>query len=235
MALIGLLVADTVDEPFKQRFGGYSDMIRQMFAKAGVFHHEFKSYEVYRQEYPEKLDDCDAYVISGSRRSSYDKLPWIERLLEYILKLHCQRKKTVGICFGHQCMATALGGRVEKSHKGWGVGVHKYRILDPLAFPSLNSSPVQLQCSHQDQVVDLPKGAKQILESEFCPNAGMKVGDHFFSIQPHPEFCRDFAEYLLRSREDELGSRFDSAMSSLSLETHADEMSLSLSAFIDSK
>ncbi len=235
MTLIGLLVADTVDEPFKNRFGGYSDMIRKMFEKAGVFHYDFKSYEVYRQEYPEQVDECDAYVISGSRLSSYDKVPWIERLLDYILKLHRHRKKTVGICFGHQCMATALGGRVEKSHRGWGVGVHEYNILDSKAFPSLDGSPVQLQCSHQDQVVEMPTGAERILESEFCPYAGMRVDNHFISIQPHPEFCRDFAEYLLRSREDELGSRFNSAMSSLAMETHANEISQSLSAFIDSR
>lgn len=235
MAQIGLLVADTVDEPFKERFGGYSDMIREMFAKAGVFHYEFKSYEVYRQEYPVHMDECDAYVISGSRRSSYDDDPWIGRLLDFILKLHRHRKKTVGICFGHQCMATALGGRVEKSHKGWGVGVHKYNIVDPEAFPSLGSEQVLLQCSHQDQVVEMPQSAERILESDFCPHAGMKIGDHFISIQPHPEFCREFAEYLLRSREDELGSRFNPAMDSLALETHANELSRSLSAFIDRK
>ena len=235
MALIGLLVADTVDKPFKDRFGDYSDMIRKMFARAGVNRYEFKSYEVFRQEYPENIDECEAFVISGSRLSCYDKVPWIERLLDYVLTLHRHRKKTVGICFGHQCMATALGGRVEKSHRGWGVGVHKYDILDRKAFPTLDGSPVQLQCSHQDQVVKIPTGAERILESEFCPNAGMRVENHFISIQPHPEFCSDFAEYLLRSREDELGPRFNPAMESLAMETHANEVSLSLSAFIDSE
>ncbi|MCY3884550.1 MAG: GMP synthase [Gammaproteobacteria bacterium] len=235
MALIGLLVADTVDEPFKTRFGGYADMIRRMFARAGVLHHEFKSYEVYRHHYPEHMDECDAYVISGSRRSSYDNESWIERLLDYIRDLHRNRKKTVGICFGHQCIATALGGRVEKSSRGWGVGVHEYNILSREIFPKLASSSMFLQCSHQDQVVELPNVGEPVLESEFCPHAGMKVGDHFLSIQPHPEFCRDFAEYLLRSREDELGKRFSPAMNSLSTKTHANEVSQSLSDFIDAR
>jgi GMP synthase-like glutamine amidotransferase len=206
-----------------------------MFERAGVFHHQFKSYEVYREEYPKQFDECDAFMISGSRLSSYDKVPWIERLLEYVLKLHRHRKKTVGICFGHQCMAIALGGRVEKSPNGWGVGVHKYNILDSGTLSNLNGSQVKLQCSHQDQVVEMPSCAAPILESEFCPIAGMRVDNHFISIQPHPEFCRDFAEYLLRSREDELGPRFNAAMDSLAMETHANEVSRSLSAFIDLK
>lgn len=235
MALIGLLVADTVDEPFRTRFGGYSDMIRRMFARAGVLHHEFKSYEVYLHEYPEQIDECDAYVISGSRLSSYDREPWIERLLDYIRDLHRNRKKTVGICFGHQCIASALGGRVEKSVRGWGVGVHEYNILRPEIFSSLVSSSVLLQCSHQDQVVEMPEGGEPIMKSKFCPHAGMKVGEHFLSIQPHPEFCRDFAEHLLRTREDELGNRFSPAMNSLSTKTHANEVSRSLSAFIDTQ
>lgn len=235
MKVIGLLVADTVDEPFKSRFGDYSDMIRTMFAKAGVFHYEFQSYEVFRQNYPGHMDECDAYVISGSRNSSYDRVDWVERLLDYISELNCHRKKTVGICFGHQCIAMALGGRVEKSENGWGVGVHNYTIMNSDAFPSLNSPSLQLQCSHQDQVVELPKRAESILESEFCVYAGMTIGDHFLSIQPHPEFCRDFSECLLRSREDELGPRFKPAIDSLSMKTHADEVSRSLSTFIDSE
>ena len=234
MPTIGILAADLVDEPLRRHFGDYSEMISTLFGRSGTEPFKFHTFAVYEQEYPRAIDDCDAYVISGSRKSCYDPDSWIARLIEYVKELHTQQKKTIGICFGHQCMALALGGDVAKSYKGWGVGVHEYLVVDRDSFPFVESTRLRLQCSHQDQVTRLPNDAIRTLQSDFCPNAGMRIDDHFLSVQPHPEFSAHYAECLLRSREDKLGPRFSLALDSLSTPTDEIAIAKSFSTFLDS-
>ncbi len=232
MTSIGILLADTVDEPLRLRFGDYSTMFAALFAKGGLDQVSFGSYDVWNEQYPHDVDECDAYVISGSRKSCYESDDWIRRLLDYIQLLHRRNKKTLGICFGHQCIALALGGCVERSARGWGVGVHEYSVMDEDSFPGLGVTDVRLQCSHQDQVTRMPSGATLALQSEFCPLAGMRIGEHFLTVQPHPEFSADYAECLLRVREDLLGSRFTSAMQSLAQPTDAVAVVRSFASFL---
>ena len=232
MTTLGVLLADTVDEPLRARFGDYTTMFASLFASGGIDQCHFNSYNVWNQQYPEDIDQCDAYVISGSRKSCYESDDWIKRLLDYIQFLHSQRKKTIGICFGHQCVALALDGCVARSERGWGVGVHEYSVVDEDTFPFLRCSPVRLQCSHQDQVTRMPRGATLTLQSEFCPYAGMKIEDHLLTVQPHPEFNAGYAECLLRTREDLLGPRFPGALESLVRQTDEIGMVRSFAAFL---
>ena len=85
---------------------------------------QIHSYEVQFGDYPATLDECDAYLITGSKVSAYDDIPWINELKIFVCALHQHQKKLIGICFGHQLIAEALGGKVERSKRGWHVGVH---------------------------------------------------------------------------------------------------------------
>jgi len=147
--------------------------------------------------FPDSLDAADGWLVTGSKYSAYEDLDWIRQLEEFIRKVYAANKPMVGICFGHQIMAKALGGTVEKFPGGWVVGKQNYRIegigdsLDLLAW-------------HQDQVTVLPKGARVVGTSPSCQFAAITYGDFFYSVQPHPEMTTDFVTDLFEARKDVL-------------------------------
>lgn len=214
MTRLGILKADVVADDLRTRFGDYGDMIDALLQRDGGSVNT-RVYEVHRNQFPDSIHECDAYLISGSRKSVYDQCEWIERLLELVEQLHSHKKKLVGLCFGHQAVSVALGGEVGKHVHGWGVGAHEYRSIPVRSWMKDEVFSVRLLCSHQDQVLKLPPGAENFLTSEFCRYAGMVIGDHVFTLQPHPEFSKGFAECLLHMREEELGQKFETAVKSL--------------------
>ena len=115
-----------------------------------------------------------------------------------------ERVPVVGICFGHQILADAMGGRVEKSDRGWGVVIHHYSVRRPLPFMDGAPESFSLQAMHQDQVVGLPPGAEVIAGSEFCPYGALAYGDDALSFQAHPEFGDDFVRELIMTRKGTL-------------------------------
>lgn len=182
-----------------QRFGGYPDMYRRMLGLA----EPLPAYRVAAGELPERVEDHDAYIISGSPAGVYDPLPWIAGLTAFIRQAH-GRAKLVGICFGHQAMAQALGGQVVKSDKGWGVGLHRYQVAARQDWMDL-AERVSIPASHQDQVVAQPPGTAVTLASAFTPYAGLAWdGGAAISFQFHPEFDPAFAKALIDARRDAL-------------------------------
>jgi len=164
---------------------------------------ETTSLNVAGGELPARASDYDAYLITGSSAGVYEDLPWIGPLTTF-LKLAKKRAKLVGICFGHQIMAEAFGGHVEKSDKGWGVGLQNYPIV--AHEPWMDDCPViSAPASHQDQVVQQPPNSRVIASSVFAPYAGLAWLDRpAISFQFHPEFEPDFAKALIELRRDRL-------------------------------
>jgi GMP synthase-like glutamine amidotransferase len=163
-------------------------------------------------------DDPSAYqgaIVTGSAAGVYDDLPWIAPLMDW-LRAARGRTRLVGICFGHQAMAHAFGGRVEKSDKGWGVGLHRYEVLaqEPWMFP--RAAAIAIPVSHQDQVLSPPADARVIAASDFTPYAGLAWGDHAMSFQCHPEFQPDYAAALVEARR---GSRIPEALADEAVES----------------
>ena len=151
-------------------------------------------------------DDPSAFegvVVTGSAAGVYEDHFWIPHLLDW-LRTARGRTRMLGICFGHQAMAQAFGGHVEKSDKGWGVGLHRYDILghEPWMFPKADS--VAIPVSHQDQVVAVSPDARIIAASDFTPYAGLAWGEDAASFQCHPEFQPDYAAALVELRRDRI-------------------------------
>lgn len=175
--------------------GDYPAMFRELLGMAAP------SYDVAAGELPARVEDHGAYLITGSPAGVYEDLPWIEPLLTF-LKLAKGRSKLVGICFGHQAMAQALGGHVEKSAKGWGVGLQTYPIVRHEPWMD-TVSLVSVPASHQDQVVLQPPGSELIASSTFTPYAALSWADgSAISFQFHPEFSPDYARALIEQRYD---------------------------------
>jgi len=173
-------------------------------------------YDVTKGELPESPDVCDAFIVSGSAKGVYDSDPWITDLAAFIKKIDRAQKKLVGICFGHQMIAQALGGHASKSEKGWGLGLREFQITaqKPWMEPALDRC--SLYFLHQDQVTDLPAGAEALGGSDFCPNTIYSIGDRVLGIQGHPEFSHSFVAYVLEEFKAEFGSElYQEALNSL--------------------
>ena len=133
----------------------------------------------------------EAILITGSSAGVYDAFDWIAPLEDFVRAAHDNKVPMVGVCFGHQLIAQALGGTVRKSEKGWGIGRHVYDLAPGNAV--IEGARIALACSHQDQVIAPPAGARTILSSDFTPHAGLLYGDTTLSVQPHPEFSVGYA------------------------------------------
>lgn len=134
----------------------------------------------------------DGFILSGSRYSAYDDEPWIRDLLALLQAIRAQRKPVFGICFGHQLMADAYGGRTRKAEQGWGVGAQPYRY----AGVDLSDGPALI--FHQDQVVEVPPEASVVGGSAHCPNGALAYAFPALSVQYHPEFSGDYVKALAR-------------------------------------
>ena len=147
--------------------------------------------------FPTSVSAYDGYLVTGSAYGVYDDMPWLMPLMSFIREAYKQQIPQMGICFGHQVLAHALGGWAEKSEKGWGVGIRSADITAPTDWMKGAGKTISLIYFHQDQVVKLPEGAVRIAGNSFCPNAGFVIGIIIFSLQGHPEFPVDYAEELL--------------------------------------
>lgn len=200
-----LIIAETGEPPnnMAETYGHYSDMfIRLLEDVRGPLTAE--TVRVFEAPYPALPAPTDgtALLITGSPAGVYENHPWIAPLEEAVRTYLAAGCRVLGICFGHQLIAQALGGTVVKSEKGWGVGVHTYdRLLDeaPIA-----DGPSRFSCavSHQDQVISLPPDAKRLAGSAFCPNGVISYAEGLgLSFQMHPEFLPAFGQALMAARE----------------------------------
>jgi GMP synthase-like glutamine amidotransferase len=201
---LGILKTDAVRDEWVPEFGEYPDMFMRLLGSRAP-DLEFAVYDVMLDEYPQQIDEVDAYLITGSKFSVYEDLPWIHRLLDFLRELHARRKKIVGICFGHQAVAQALGGRTEKASAGWGVGLHEHRFSQRPAWFDDGDEAFSILVSHQDQVTELPEAAEVLAGSGFCPNAVLQIGDHILTFQGHPEFVNDYSRAIIDYRWDMIG------------------------------
>ncbi|MGL1935592.1 MAG: homoserine O-succinyltransferase [Fibrobacterales bacterium] len=211
---LALLKCDTVVPELIGIDGDYDDLFTHAFhsVSLGV---TIDTFNVHAQEYPIDYTTYDAFVISGASASAYDDLPWIHRLEEYIEILHATEQILIGICFGHQIIAQALGGVVIQSDKGWGVGSQDVAIHsnEQWMFPKADSFAIPL--SHRDQVETLPQDAKCIGSNEFCPHSVFTMRNTL-CFQGHPEYSIAYATALYNLRKKSIGiERVESGIRSL--------------------
>ena len=197
---IGILQCDDVLEQFQPEFGTYPSMIMSLFSSIRE-NIEFDVYDVRENHYPVTIEDYDAYITTGSRHGINDDLPWIPLFLDFIRALNDKKHTLIGICFGHQAIVKALGGKVVTSEKGWGIGLSKNELVNLQHWMTPQRNPITIVVSHKDQVTELPSNAIVLYRSDFCPNYMLQVGKHIISIQGHPEFCSAYSKTLMLHRQ----------------------------------
>jgi GMP synthase-like glutamine amidotransferase len=202
--LIRILETGEPPEPLKSTFGDYPGMFERLLAPWSR-EFTFSSTAAHKGAAMPVLSDFDGLLITGSPAGVYDGYDWIGPCEDLVRRTAKAGKPQVGICFGHQLMAQAFGGRTEKSGRGWGVGVHDYTLNGGAEWMSPQSSRLACAVSHQDQVVEAPAGARVLGGSEFCPIGVLEfMQGPAISFQQHPEFAHDYGETLLRFRKDRI-------------------------------
>ena len=191
MSRITIIETGVLSEPTRARYGTFPEMFQRMIRAADASI-EFDIVSIVNGEPLPNPGTLPAILITGSPAGVYDELNWIAPLEDFVRAAYTARTPMVGVCFGHQLMAQALGGVVRKSDKGWGIGRHVYDIAPGSGV--MDGERIAIAASHQDQVVEPPAGARTILSSAFTTHAGLLYGNgSAFSVQPHPEFETAFA------------------------------------------
>ena len=197
---ICILESDDLHPTMQDTFIGFGQMFKQLFSaqEAAL---DYQVFNVLRGEYPHADQQFDAYLVTGSKADSFANDPWIVTLRAYLGERFAQGDVLLGICFGHQILALVLGGDTQRSNKGWGIGVHRYRLeYKPQWLPD-SADEFQLLISHRDQVTALPEGAQLLASSDFCENAAFMLGQQVLCFQGHPEFTYEFSKTLMTIRQ----------------------------------
>ena len=124
---IGILETGLPPKELSDVYGKYGEMFVNFVGDEDKTF-SFEIFTVVEDQFPKSISLCDGYLITGSKFSAYEDLPWIHRLKSLIQEIHKAELPMIGVCFGHQIIAEALGGKVEKFDGGWGVGIHQYTI-----------------------------------------------------------------------------------------------------------
>ena len=230
-----LTIIQTGDVPatLRPRFGAYPPMFQRMFDEAGQ-PLEYETVAVYDgAEFPDATR-LDGILITGSAAGVYDDYPWLAPLRAFLRSAYAANTPLLGICFGHQIMADALGGDVRKSDKGWGLGRHTYEVKARPGFLATDLPALSIACSHQDQVLVPPREAEVFLGSEFTPNAGLVYANgRALSLQPHPEFLDDYTLALAELRRGKAPAEVvDTAIASVATPSDSKQVATWLGNFL---
>lgn len=191
---IGILQTGWPPEELIDKHGTYADAFTRLLSNRGF---EFEAWACLEGKFPDSINDADGWLITGSKFGAYENLPWIAPLENFLRKAYSSSIPIVGICFGHQILAQALGGKVEQFSGGWSVGRTEYR------FDGFDK-PVAIMAWHQDQVIEAPSDATTICSTDFCKHAALRYGNKALTIQPHPEFSHAYFDDLLQARKSVL-------------------------------
>lgn len=185
---IGILQAGHSPDELRETVGDYGEMFTHLLGGHGF---DFEIFSVVDGIFPPDLDAADGWLITGSKHGAYEDHNWIPPLEQLVRDIRDKGQPLVGVCFGHQIIAQALGGKVEKFDGGWSIGRQEYKFAD---------ETLALNAWHQDQVTELPDGAEVIASTDFCANAALIYGDKILTIQPHPEFTAPLVAGLIEHR-----------------------------------
>jgi GMP synthase-like glutamine amidotransferase len=189
---VGILLAGRCPTELRERHGDYDEMFERLLQGRGF---EFTTYAVLDGVLPAHASAEDGWLVTGSKAGVYEDHDWIPPLQALLREAYANAVPTVGICFGHQILAQALGGTVRKFPGGWSVGLKHYALQGDV-------EEARVLAWHQDQVIEPPPDARVVGSSPFCRYAALAYGDKAYSIQPHPEFTNEFVTDLLAVRRN---------------------------------
>ena len=182
---------------------------------------------------PNDANGFDVYLITGGRYSVFEDLDWQHKLFDFIRLIYSNNIPLLGICYGHQAIAHALGGHVERFDNGWGAGVTSVNVIDQPAWLKPMAEKIYLLAMHQDQVTTIPTEATRFLDSHFCHNSGFYIDDRVLAIQQHPEFTSELCRDLIVRRKERIGKQYKPALQSLDIQHQGEYVGQWIANFIN--
>jgi GMP synthase (glutamine-hydrolysing) len=196
MRALGVLVTGDPVEAVGRTRGGFADLILgELGEHAGAV-----TVVDARKESLAPLENCAAIVITGSPESVTSRAPWILRAEQVVASLARAGTPTLGICFGHQLLAQALGGHVEKNPRGREIGTVAVELIGPDPLFVETPSPLFANMSHRDSATTLPPGARVLAQSELEPHAAVRFLPRAWGVQFHPEFDGEVMQGYIAAR-----------------------------------
>ncbi len=205
MKKLCILENDDISPDVAPDYVRYGSMFERLFREVGAADWQFDVFHTPLGEYPDSFDSYDAVLLTGSKADSFSEEPWVVELRRRVSLLLEQKKKLLGICFGHQLIAICLGAKVGRAPQGWGVGRMSYDWHAAKLPLAPEDKKMSLLVSHQDQVLELPQNAVLLASNAHCPVAGYAIGEEVFCVQGHPEFVPAYSAYLMGKRREILG------------------------------
>jgi len=199
--VIGVLVCAHLPMELRPLAGGDFDALYRHFLRTGDPAIETRSYDAVDGELPASADECDAWIITGSPHDAFEHTPWIDALADFVRDAVAEGARVVGVCFGHQLVARALGGTVERSDR-YTVGPHTMHVE---ATDWFTGGEVTINAMHRDVVTRLPTGAHTIATGTTAEFPAFIVGTSVLCLQDHPEFGRSLTAALIDSRAELIG------------------------------
>jgi GMP synthase-like glutamine amidotransferase len=182
---------------------------------------------------PNDANGFDVYLITGGRYSVFEDLDWQQKLFDFIRQIYSNNVPLLGICYGHQAIAHALGGHVERFDNGWGAGVTSVNVINQPAWLQPMAEKIYLLAMHQDQVTTIPTEATRFLDSHFCHNSGFYIDDRVLAIQQHPEFTSELCRDLIVKRKERIGKQYKPALQSLDIQHQGEYVGQWIANFIN--
>lgn len=207
---INVLLCDTFPGRLPDFIPNYESLFFDLFSAIGV-QPSYSLFQTWQGELPTEVNPDELYLIPGSLDSAYDDKPWIIALLQWIERAYNLGAKMMGVCFGHQAIALALGGVVRPYEGGFGAGVRASLVLDEQMKRYFPHQEMCLLYSHHDQVVVLPPDAELCATSDFCRNESFRIGRQVITFQGHPEFTVAYSRHLLINCYDDVDEAVKSA------------------------
>lgn len=227
---IAILDSNTDDSAFAQRHDTETEKFRKLLGRHRP-DWQFTEVDVVAGDLPDGPDAFEGYIVTGSPASVNDPHPWVAGLLDFIRRTASEGAPLYGTCFGHQAIAKALGGTVEKNPQGWEFGRIETVLIQPWDGATL---PLSLYAAHNEQVTALPPMARQSGETPGCSNAAFAIGRKVWTTQYHPEMTGPFVTALVDEYAPDLPVDVAArARASLAKPADEDAISLSIIAFFE--
>ncbi|KAH9314237.1 hypothetical protein KI387_022864, partial [Taxus chinensis] len=195
----GVLLCAPDQDYVLKKYGGYFSVFVGMLSDA---EETWDLFRVVDGEFPGMEDVCkyDGFVVTGSRFDAHGNDVWILKLCHFLQALHAMRIKVLGICFGHQVLCRAFGGKIGRASTGWDIGLRKITIFKKMSakyFDLEIPSKLSVFKIHQDQVYKVPLGGEILASSDKTSIEMFSLGDHILGIQGHPEYTNDILLILI--------------------------------------
>ena len=204
---VNVLLCDTFPGRLPDDIPSYVSMHQRLVHRVNP-HVQFRVFMAMEGQLPSSLNQDEIYLIPGCINSAYDPLPWIPKLEQWICRAIEKGVFLVGVCFGHQIIAQALGGKVAHYAGGWGTGIRQSEVLDTDLRQFFSDGNMHLLYNHHDQVVEAPEESITLATSGFCRYEALRYSDHVFTFQGHPEYTPSYMRFYF----DHLAAEQDAAV-----------------------